>query len=203
MTLYADADKDGFGDPETSMQACEGQEGYVAQDGDCDDNNDKVYAGADEVCDSLDNDCDEAIDEYSETNTDSCDGCKMEAHEDNVFYFCQGPASWENARARCLRRGADLVSINSNAELDAVWTVLKSDESGLAHWFGASDREQEGTYLWLDGTILSSKDTHWAIGQPKANPGLDCVVLSTSNEYEMRPCDPEPELPWVCEGLLR
>ncbi len=199
MTLYADADEDGFGDPEVSMQACEAQDGYVTEDGDCDDDNDQVYPGADEVCDSLDNDCDDATDEYSVTNTESCEGCKMEPGDKSVLYFCAGPAGWNNARELCLQKGADLVSINDSTELDAVWTVLKP--VGKAYWLGASDIENEGAYVWLDGTNLSAFDSNWAQGQPLEERGLDCVALNKSSRYAMRPCD--PGLPWVCEGPLQ
>lgn len=38
-------------------------DGFTVADGDCDDGDDGVFPGADEVCDGVDNDCDEATDE--------------------------------------------------------------------------------------------------------------------------------------------
>ncbi len=202
MSFYKDADKDGFGDPESAIEACEMPDGYVTEGGDCDDASDAVHPGADEICDSQDNDCDDATDEYSATNTDACDGCKMEVRQDgegDVLYFCGGPASWESARERCERRGAQLVSISDMVDFAAIWAVLKP--LGQEHWIGASDLEDEGTYVWLDGTNLGVSDSNWALGQPKDDaPDLDCVILNGSKLYAMRPCDVDAGLPWVCEG---
>ncbi|MEM6930982.1 MAG: putative metal-binding motif-containing protein, partial [Myxococcota bacterium] len=60
--FYADADQDGFGDPETAVSACEAPDGYVDEAGDCDDSSAAARPGGDEVCDGLDNDCDGQVD---------------------------------------------------------------------------------------------------------------------------------------------
>ena len=62
---FADADGDGFGDPAAPFEdnpACEAPEGYVADAGDCDDDEPAVHPGADEVCNGLDDDCEPATD---------------------------------------------------------------------------------------------------------------------------------------------
>lgn len=60
---YLDDDRDGFGDPDISVESCELPPGYVDNGDDCDDTRDFVYPGADEVCDGRDNDCDDEEDE--------------------------------------------------------------------------------------------------------------------------------------------
>ena len=62
-TWYADADGDGFGDPDSSLDVCHEPSGYVTETGDCDDTDRTTYQGADERCDEVDNDCDDTIDE--------------------------------------------------------------------------------------------------------------------------------------------
>ena len=62
-TLYADADGDGFGDPDgETTTACEA-DGFTPYGVDCDDTDDSIHPGAEDYCDGLDNDCDDLIDE--------------------------------------------------------------------------------------------------------------------------------------------
>jgi large repetitive protein len=63
QTYYLDADTDGYGDPNTTEEACNTPEGHSPFATDCNDQDPSVYPSAEEICDGLDNDCDETIDE--------------------------------------------------------------------------------------------------------------------------------------------
>ncbi len=65
LTWYADDDLDGFGDPASTAAACAEPVGYVADATDCDDTDDDISPGADELCNGIDDDCDGEIDEDS------------------------------------------------------------------------------------------------------------------------------------------
>lgn len=56
---YADADGDGFGNPDVQWNTCQTSPpaGYVTNNMDCLDSDSSVYPGAQELCDGLDNDC--------------------------------------------------------------------------------------------------------------------------------------------------
>ena len=61
VELYRDADGDGYGTADDTVDDCEGVDGYVVETGDCDDADGSRHPGALEVCgDGLDQDCDEA-----------------------------------------------------------------------------------------------------------------------------------------------
>ena len=61
---FLDDDGDEFGDAAISVLACDlSDAGYVEDDTDCNDADDAVNPGADEICDSIDNDCDGSVDE--------------------------------------------------------------------------------------------------------------------------------------------
>ncbi len=67
LTAWADADGDGYGDPDGAAELCELSEGWVENADDCDDSRDDVHPGADEPCDGADNDCDGETDEEGDS----------------------------------------------------------------------------------------------------------------------------------------
>jgi hypothetical protein len=63
LVWYEDDDGDGWGVESETITACIAPSGYVDDSGDCDDGNDRVNPGTNEVCgDLIDNDCDQLID---------------------------------------------------------------------------------------------------------------------------------------------
>ncbi|MBK9366324.1 MAG: FG-GAP repeat protein [Deltaproteobacteria bacterium] len=63
-TFFADADGDGYGRADKSLESCASAvSGYVEQDGDCDDGDASVSPAGTESCDGVDNNCDGDTDE--------------------------------------------------------------------------------------------------------------------------------------------
>ncbi len=59
ISWYRDYDGDGFGDPDSTTDACDAPPGYVGNPEDCDDTSELASPIGEEVCnDGLDNDCD-------------------------------------------------------------------------------------------------------------------------------------------------
>ena len=65
LTWFADSDGDGFGDAASTLTACDQPADHVADDTDCDDGDEAVNPGADELCatEGVDDDCDGDVDE--------------------------------------------------------------------------------------------------------------------------------------------
>ncbi len=66
-TYYPDGDLDGYGDPAAPSVACDQPSGYVLDNTDCDDTNEKAYPGNTETCDLIDNNCNGVVDEGVQT----------------------------------------------------------------------------------------------------------------------------------------
>ena len=108
-TWYPDNDGDGFGDDYGSVEACDAPDStWVADGGDCDDDDYSVYPGALERCDEIDNDCDGLVDEedpdvydavtWYQDNDDDSFGTDASATQ-----YCFGPpdATWEQQGGDC------------------------------------------------------------------------------------------------------
>ena len=54
---FFDADRDGFGDPNTSELSCTPSENFLSDNTDCDDETFSINPGAQEICDGIDNNC--------------------------------------------------------------------------------------------------------------------------------------------------
>ena len=65
--FYIDLDSDGWGAPDTTIDACAEPEGYATNVGDCDDADPLVNPDASEICNGLDDDCDSLVDDADPT----------------------------------------------------------------------------------------------------------------------------------------
>jgi hypothetical protein len=77
LSWYADADDDGFGDPDALTMACEAPTGHVANDGDCDDTDARFNPGAIETdcADPADYNCDGSVG-YTDADGDGFAACE-------------------------------------------------------------------------------------------------------------------------------
>ena len=89
LTYYADADGDGFGDPDAVLLACARPEGSALTATDCDDSTADISPVGVEICDGIDNDCDELIDD-ADDDVDLSTGLSFFADADGDGYGGRG-----------------------------------------------------------------------------------------------------------------
>ncbi|KAF1382913.1 hypothetical protein PFLUV_G00148760 [Perca fluviatilis] len=116
------------------------------------------------------------------------------------FYLLSAEkGSWEKGRQDCRERGADLVVIESSEEQTFLSEFIKKD---TLYWIGLTDRDEEGTWKWVDGTPLTLKN--WRTEQPDNGLGdpqwgeEDCAHIGPyTAEWNDMSC--EKVMYWICE----
>jgi len=107
-TWYEDSDGDGYGNPATSTVTCDPSSDWTMDNYDCNDNDDNVYPGAQEICgDGIDQDCsggDLACDEDEDGIPDDDDNCpglanpgQEDGDEDGIGDVCDNCPDIANA----------------------------------------------------------------------------------------------------------
>ncbi|CAB1458184.1 unnamed protein product [Pleuronectes platessa] len=135
-----------------------------------------------------DENCGEARYNYDENNWND-NNCKR-----LYFWICEKKKSWGDSRDDCLQKGADLVIINSKEENEFTRQFRR------LFWIGLTDTETEGTWKWVDGTLLST--SYWHPGEPNSYFSTDEDCGETKfNDLEYNWNDEQcSELNfWICE----
>ncbi|MBX2796505.1 MAG: hypothetical protein KTR31_02515 [Myxococcales bacterium] len=155
---------------------------------DCDDTRGAVHPGAAEICNLRDDDCDGQLDEVESCGDRGVGGGSVVGH-----VAPGGP--WEDGALRCDDEGGHLASIDSAA----LQAVARTVADGREPWIGASDWEQEGVYVWSDGTSWGF--TQWDTSQPDnhrwVEEGEDCVQLHGNGDWNDAVCG--NVLDYLCE----
>ncbi|CAH1789864.1 unnamed protein product [Owenia fusiformis] len=87
-------------------------------------------------------------------------------HDSHEYAFIESPVyTWEVARQKCISQGADLVIVKTVDKRDFIVSVI-NDTNSKSWWIGATDRENEGQYIWVDGSTVQEKEFDFF-------PGLD------------------------------
>ncbi|XP_027132819.1 CD209 antigen-like protein E isoform X2 [Larimichthys crocea] len=122
------------------------------------------------------------------------DGCT--SFNNSFYYISSKYKSWDDSRQDCKDREADLVIINSKEEQAFINSLQKHV------WIGLTDREEQDTWRWVDGSVLNSTG-FWGQDQPsKTFEGKpeECVTILwflKESSWNDDNCI-SPHL-WICE----
>ncbi|XP_077427206.1 uncharacterized protein LOC144055254 [Vanacampus margaritifer] len=117
--------------------------------------------------------------------------------ENNCYFASSSSKTWYMSRKYCQGQGADLVIINSQAEMVFVNGLYSTNREV---WLGLTDKGVEGHWEWVDGTILTLK--FWADDQPNSyNGDQDCAEFwhRSSRKIEWNDENCSTQRYWVCE----
>ncbi|XP_073321278.1 uncharacterized protein [Pagrus major] len=113
----------------------------------------------------------------------------------SFYYISTTKKTWQQSRDDCLRKGADLMIINSKEEQDFANRFKKY------MWIGLTDSQREGTWKWVDGTLLTK--SYWASGEPNGGTQENCGDIKNfdaEKSWNDESCS--HSLYWVCEKKL-
>uniref|UniRef100_A0A4W6FWW6 C-type lectin domain-containing protein n=1 Tax=Lates calcarifer TaxID=8187 RepID=A0A4W6FWW6_LATCA len=136
---------------------------------------------------------DELKREYEVFSTDNYTRQGWVYFKHSFYYISSTTKFWRDSRNDCLQRGADLMIINSKEEQVCMRLT----------WIGLTDRETEGTWRWVDGTLLNT--SYWATGEPNSYQGRDedCGEIrfyGSENSWNDASCTSQKY--WICEKTV-
>ncbi|XP_008053829.1 CD209 antigen-like [Carlito syrichta] len=95
----------------------------------------------------------------------------------NCYFISNSQRNWQDSITACQEVGAQLVVIKSHEEQN--FLQLQSSRSNRFTWMGLSDLKTEGTWHWVDGSLLSpSFAKYWNRGEPNNVGKEDCAEFS-------------------------
>uniref|UniRef100_I3KV81 C-type lectin domain-containing protein n=1 Tax=Oreochromis niloticus TaxID=8128 RepID=I3KV81_ORENI len=112
----------------------------------------------------------------------------------SCYLLSKSFGSWDAARRDCRDRGADLLVINSPEEQNFLSTITTE---GV--WIGLNDKEQEGTWKWVDGTPVTL--TYWASDQPDNGGEEDCAHVRSDEKKSWNDLSCSSSFQWICEKV--
>ncbi|XP_064177765.1 CD209 antigen-like protein E isoform X3 [Anguilla rostrata] len=86
------------------------------------------------------------------------------------YYFSNEAKTWTDSHSDCVKRGADLVIIESEEEQRFINKQIKNFT-----WIGLSYSAAKGNWLWVNGTPLQKG--FWRSGEPDVDNGFDCALF--------------------------
>ncbi|MFT4974546.1 MAG: hypothetical protein ACI8S6_000429, partial [Myxococcota bacterium] len=176
-TFYADTDGDEYGDPDASVEDCDPEPGYTADNNDCDDDEAATFPDAEEVCDEADNDCDGTVDEgvtttfYADTDGDeygvadnTTEACSLPSGHAEIPGDCDDTTAAVNPDATEV---CNTIDDNCDGAIDeGVTTTFYDDDDGDG--YGDVDDTTEACSA-PTGTVTDSTDCDDT--EALANPG--------------------------------
>ena len=188
-TYYADADGDGFGDPNNTVLSCSQPAGFVSDASDCDDTNSNVYPGAAEILyNGIDDDCDpstldsEDMDGDGYTSDIDCDDTDpsvnpgaVDIPDNGIDENCDGIDETENECSTAISG-----NLNINPAMSSNNKFIMETPDGIINMNDLANEDNDYSYV---GMATSIKIKVKGNGKTLTVNGVD-ITLSANTRYE-------------------
>ncbi|XP_040887724.1 macrophage mannose receptor 1-like [Toxotes jaculatrix] len=95
------------------------------------------------------------------------------------FYYFPTTRTWAQAEKTCQSMNANLASVHNIQEYHKIQRMIQSRTHEYKEaWIGGSDAQEEGTWLWSDGSRLNY--LNWCSGQPDNFFSQHCLKMNYS-----------------------
>ncbi len=207
-TWYVDADADGYGDADSTTEACEQPSGYIADATDCNDSDAVINAAATEDCDDIDNDCDGLVDD-DDPDVTGTTTWYLDADGDGyggtiaTTDACEQPSGWVATATDCDDLDASAhpggTELCDGADNDCDGTTDEADATDASTWYADSDGDGYGNAASSTAACTAPSghvddDTDCNDRQGAINPGTseicnavddDCDGLTDDNDSDV------------------
>ncbi|XP_071452960.1 hemolymph lipopolysaccharide-binding protein-like [Hetaerina americana] len=114
-------------------------------------------------------------------------------------FYTDGVNSFSDASSKCMKDGAHLAIINSEAEAGVLVSLfLRNPKAKDYAFIGFHDMHEEGKYVTVFGDPLEMTSyTKWAAGEPSKTE--DCGSLHRSGGLNDIHCNQQELWPFICE----
>ncbi|XP_070689391.1 type-2 ice-structuring protein-like [Pempheris klunzingeri] len=100
-----------------------------------------------------------------------------QASRGHSYLFVQTPLSWAEAEQNCLNKTAHLASVQTFDEYQFIQGMIQTITLGFPEtWLGASNCQQEDTWLWSDGSHF--EHSLWCVMKPDKEEGHNCLQMN-------------------------
>lgn len=108
--------------------------------------------------------------------------------------------NWMAARDYCRSIQGDLASPDSYEDFKNFIGQQRLSRA-YTYWLGASDINQEGSWIWVDGRPIDQNSTVWATGKPSDSRSANCMAFKPNNKFEIIATDEECRISkyFICE----
>ena len=96
----------------------------------------------------------------------SCSNPNFNISGSKCFFVSTAKLNYDAAKTACQDMGAQLATISGSTENQLVHNLLILQGNRSAAYIGLNDIENEGTYVWQEGTFDHNAFTNWNDGEP-------------------------------------
>ncbi|ESO90685.1 hypothetical protein LOTGIDRAFT_78129, partial [Lottia gigantea] len=119
-------------------------------------------------------------------------------HHGDCYQYFKDVSSFTVAEKSCQDLGGIMAASKTQEEVDFL-SSLRPKTAKI--WIGLTDRAEEGTFKWLDGSSVVWDN--WAEGSPNGQYGHeDCVVMygeQVNSKWNDHPCSSQHyQYPFIC-----